>query len=85
MALSIRKQSVELKARALAARRGLTMTGAIEQALDHELARDEGEKEERRRRARAIVREIQDAVAALPDSGLTEDEIMGWDENGLPT
>lgn len=85
MALSIRKQSVELKARALADRRGLTMTGAIEEALDNELARDEGEKEERRRRARAIVREIQEAVAAMPDSGLTEDEIMGWDENGLPT
>ena len=85
MAMSIRKQSVEAKARTLADRRGITMTGAIEQALDNEIARDEDVKEERRRRMRAAVREIQDRVAALPDSGLTEDEIMGWDENGLPT
>lgn len=85
MALSIRKQSVELKARTLADRRGMTMTGVIEQALDNELLRDDEAKEERRRRAWAVVREVQDAVAAMPDNGLTEDQIMGWDENGLPT
>ncbi len=85
MALSIRKQSVETKVRYLAGRRGLTMTGAIEQALDNELARDEARKEAEFQDAWAIVREAQAAYAAAPSTGLTEQDIMGWDENGLPT
>jgi len=85
MALSIRKQSVETKARTLANLRGVTMTTAIEQALDNALARDEACIEEELRVARLIVREAQQAYAAAPVSGLTEQELMGWDENGLPT
>ncbi len=85
MALSIRKQSVETKARALADRRGISMTGAIELALDRELAREDAERETEFQRVWAEVRRIQDAYAALPSSGLTEQDIMGWDENGLPT
>ena len=85
MALSIRKQSVEHKARALANRRGLTMTGAIEQALDNELARDETTKEREFQEALAKLRKVQASYAANPRSGLTEQDIMGWDENGLPT
>jgi antitoxin VapB len=85
MALSIRKQSVETKARALASRRGLTMTGVIEQALDNEIARDAAIKEAEFAEAWSIVREAQAAYAAAPSTGLTEQDIMGWDENGLPT
>ena len=85
MALSIRKQSVETKARQLAVRRGLSMTGAIEQALDNELARDEHNKEAEFERVWQGVREIQVAYAAARPNGLTEQDIMGWDEDGLPT
>jgi antitoxin VapB len=85
MAISIRKQSVESNARALADRRGVSMTGAIELALDNELARDAATKEAEFEEAWAIVREAQAAYAAAPSTGLTEQDIMGWDENGLPT
>lgn len=85
MALSIRKQSVETKARQLAVRRGLSMTGAIEQALDNELARDEQNKEAEFERVWQGVREIQAAYAAAGNNGLTEQDIMGWDDDGLPT
>ena len=85
MALSIRKQSVETKARQVAARHGLTMTGAIERALDNEIARDEERKEAEFQEALVIVRAAQLAYAAAGDNGLTEQDIMGWDENGLPT
>jgi antitoxin VapB len=85
MALSIRKQSVETKARYLASRRGISMTGAIEQALDNEIAKDEEDKDAEFERVWKQVREIQKAYAAAGWNGLTEQDIMGWDENGLPT
>ncbi len=85
MALSIRKPSVEIKARYLANRRGLTMTGAIEQALDNEIDRDAAVKEAEFQAVWAELRTIQDAYAAAKPTGLTEQDIMGWDENGQPT
>ena len=85
MALSIRKQSVETKARQVAARHGLTMTGAIERALDNEIARDEADFETELQETIAMLRENSRAYMAAPSTGLTEQDIMGWDENGLPT
>ena len=83
--MSIRKQSVETKARQVAARHGLTMTDAIERALDNELARDEARKEAEFQEAMRIVRAANEAYLAAGDNGLTEQDVMGWDENGLPT
>lgn len=85
MALSIRKHSVEVKARELATRCGTTMTGAIEQALDAELSRRREFDEAEFERAWGDIRQIQKAYAALGSSGLSEQDIMGWDKNGLPT
>jgi antitoxin VapB len=85
MALSIRKQSVETKARQVAARHGLTMTGAIERALDNEIAREDDDDEAEFQKTLAELKEISRAYLAHPPSGLTEQDIMGWDENGLPT
>ena len=85
VAISIRKQSVETKARHVAMRRGLSMTGAIELALDNEIARDKQAKEADFQRALADLREISRSYMSKPSSGLTEQEIMGWDEGGLPT
>lgn len=85
MAFSIRSARVEEKARAYAAQEGTTLTGALEKALDKVLEkpvkRDKRSFEERY----AEIQKIQRDYAALGDSGLTEQDIMGWDENGLPT
>ncbi len=85
MAISIRKQSVETKARHVAMRRGLSMTGAIELALDNEIARDKDAKEAEFQRAWADLQAISRSYMSKPSSGLTEQDIMGWDEDGLPT
>jgi antitoxin VapB len=85
MAISIRKQSVETKARHVAMRRGLTMTGAIELALDNEIARDKASKEAEFERVWTDLQEISRSYMAKPATGLTEQDIMGWDENGLPS
>ena len=85
MAFSIRSSRVEEKARAYAARTGTTLTGALERALDTAMTRDEIDHEAAFQAWVAPIRAMQAEVAKLPDSGLTEDEIMGWDENGLPT
>jgi hypothetical protein len=85
LAFSIRSARVEEKARAYAARQHTTLTGALEKALDEALARDAADREAAFQAWYRPIRELQAAVALIPDSGLTEDEIMGWDENGLPT
>lgn len=85
MAFSVRNMRVEEKARAYAARTGTTLTGALDRALDKAMAQEETEREMTFEEWIAPIRAMQAEVAKLPDSGLTEDEIMGWDENGLPT
>ena len=81
MAFSVRNVRVEEKARAYAARHGTTLTGALDRALDQAMSQDEAAFEA----WVAPIRAMQAEVAKVRDSGLTEDEIMGWDENGLPS
>lgn len=81
----MRAKDVEDDARTLARRRRTSVTGALRIALKNELARDGDAEKESYAAFKARIRAIQDRVALIPDSGLTEDEIMGWDENGLPT
>lgn len=85
MAFSVRNMKVEEKARAYAARTGTTLTGALDRALDKAMAQEEIDREAAFQEWVAPIRAMQAEVAKLPRSGLTEDEIMGWDENGLPT
>ena len=85
MAITIRNPAVEAKARAYASQTGTTLTGALERALDKAMAEEALDQEAAFEAWYAPIREIQARVALLPDTGLTEDEIMGWDENGLPT
>jgi antitoxin VapB len=83
MALSIKNQEAERLARLVAKQTGESLTGAIEQALRERLERLQ-------RKQRAPVRierllEIANRVAALPRlDKRTADEILGYDENGLP-
>ena len=86
MALSIRDPETDRLAREVSRRTGETMTQAIRIALAERLDRldrsREAEIERRRRAIDAIVAQAH-KLPILDDR--TEDEILGYDENGLPT
>jgi len=84
MGINIKHDAYERAIRELAANRGLSLTDAIGMAVCNELERDR----EAERKADFIrqVREAQAIYAAaqiLDDR--TPDEIIGYDEYGLPT
>ncbi len=56
-----------------------TVTQALEQRLDRIRASEE------RPGVAAALMELGRRYSALPDSGLSEDQILSYDENGLPT
>jgi len=83
MALSIKSIETERLAREVAAKTGESLTSAIQKALEERLSRL---KQERRSQIVASqLEEILRRVDRLPvlDSR-TPDEILGYDENGLP-
>jgi len=72
-------------ARELAATTGETITNAVIVAMRERLAREE-RKRESKRLLLADIMAIAHHCASLPVlDDRTEDEIMGCDENGLPT
>ena len=86
MGLSIKNFEVERMVREIATTRGVSMTEALRQVLAEEVDRQraarEAEVEEKVRK----VREIAARIAAMPDvSDLTDDEILGYDEDGIPS
>lgn len=85
MAFSIRSSRVEEKARAYAAQQRTTLTGALEKALDKAIEEDAQDREAAFQEWYRPIREAQKAYAELPKNGLTEQDIMGWDEHGVPT
>jgi antitoxin VapB len=83
MALSIKSIEVEKLAREISAKTGESLTGAIQQALAERL-----ERLKRLHRGKIVLSQLQeilDRVDRLPvlDSR-TPDEIIGYDEHGLP-
>lgn len=83
MGLSIKNAEVEGMVREIAARRGVGMTEALRQVLAEEVERQQAAAEAE---VEAKVREIARRIAAMPDvSTLTDDEILGYDENGVPS
>jgi antitoxin VapB len=86
MALSIRDPETDRLARELARLTGESMTGAIRAALEERLARERRRREadiERRRRA---INAIVERFASLPVlDDRPDEEILGYDENGLPS
>jgi antitoxin VapB len=83
MALSLKDPEADRLAREVADRTGETLTGAIVVALRERLARLRGRP--RRRPLRDDLREIGRRCAALPTlDERTEDEILGYDQRGLP-
>ena len=82
MALSIKDPETDRLARELAAITGESLTDAIRQALRDRLARTARRPQ---RGIRAEVRRIQERVARLPVlDNRTPDEIVGYDEHGVP-
>lgn len=83
MALSIKNPEAERLARLVAEQTGESLTGAIEQAL-----RERWERLQRKPKEPVLVEhllEIANRVAALPVlDNRSDDEILGYDENGLP-
>ncbi|WP_293874273.1 MULTISPECIES: type II toxin-antitoxin system VapB family antitoxin [unclassified Sphingomonas] len=84
MGINIKHDAYEQAIRELAASRGLSLTDAIGMAVCNELQRDR--EAERKAGFMARVREAQAIFAAAPMiDPRTPDEILGYDENGLPT
>ena len=83
MALSIKHPQADLMARELARTTGETLTEAIVNALRERLTRLKGQR--RTLRLRDEIRAIRERCASLPvlDSR-SADEILGYDEHGLP-
>ena len=85
MPLSIKSPEADQLARQLATATGESITTAIIVALRERLAREE-RKRENKRLLLADIMAIAEHCASLPVlDNRTEDEIMGWDENGLPS
>ena len=83
MALSVKDPEADRLAREVAARTGETLTTAVVVALRERLARLRGRP--RRRRLRDELREIGRRCAQLPTlDDRTADEILAYDERGLP-
>jgi len=83
MAISIKSMEVERLAREIAAKTGESMTGAILTALQERLDRLKNQ-----RRAKILTSQLDDIlrrVDAMPALDTRpEDEILGYDDDGLP-
>ncbi len=85
MALSIKNPETERLARELARVTGESLTEAVTKALRDRLVREAGHKGAREQ-IRAEIRRIQQEFQSLPVlDHRTPDEIIGYDEYGLPS
>lgn len=83
MALNIKNPEAERLARELAEATGENITRAVTQALRERLIRKTGRVPDVT--LREDIRRIQERVASLPVlDDRTPDEIVGYDEHGLP-
>jgi antitoxin VapB len=81
MALSIKDEETDRLARALAAATGESLTEAIRRAVCERLERETA----RTRRVSAEVRHIQERLARLAvRDHRSADELLGYDDHGLP-
>jgi antitoxin VapB len=83
MALSIKSIQAEELARKIAAETGESLTGAIQKALEERLERIKKSQQNRALASQldAILRRVDE----MPDlDSRTPDEIIGYDEDGLP-
>ncbi len=84
MALNIKNPEAHRLAQALAEATGESLTQAVTVALRERLA--SVERETLPAGVEAAISELQDFVEALPDRDCrSADEILGYDEHGLPS
>jgi antitoxin VapB len=85
MAISIKSPEADRLARDLAALTGESITVAIVVAMRERLKHEERKRQNKSALLEEI-RAISHHCASLPVLDTrTDDEIMGWDENGLPS
>jgi len=85
MAISIKSPEADRLARDLAALTGESITVAIVVAIRERLKHEERKRQNKSALLEEI-RAISHHCASLPVLDTrTDDEIMGWDENGLPS
>jgi antitoxin VapB len=85
MPLSIKAPEADQLARKLAATTGETITEAVIVSMRERLAREERKRDSQQQLIQDLM-VIAHHCASLPVlDDRTEDEIMGWDENGLPS
>jgi antitoxin VapB len=86
MALSIRDPETDRLARELAALTGESMTKAIRVSLEERIARERRQRKADIENRRAAINAIVERFSKLPIlDDRSEDEILGYDEHGLPT
>jgi antitoxin VapB len=82
MALSIKSEEADRLARELAAETGETLTDAVETALRERLNREHAKRGDS---MRARLARLAADVAAMPVADArTPEEIVGYDDSGLP-
>jgi antitoxin VapB len=83
MALSIKSQETERLAREIAAKTGESLTGAIQTALEERL-----ERLKYQRRSKILATQLEDILRRVDQLPILDsrpaDEIVGYDEQGLP-
>jgi len=83
MPLSIKSVDVERMAREIAAKTGESLTGAIQKALEERLARLK-----QQRRGHLVADQIEEILRRVDQLPVRDsrrpDEILGYDEHGLP-
>ncbi|MGA2851314.1 MAG: type II toxin-antitoxin system VapB family antitoxin [Terracidiphilus sp.] len=85
MPLSIKAPEADRLARELADTTGETITDAVIVAMRERLEREKRKRESKEQLIEDLMA-IANHCASLPVlDDRTEDEIMGWDENGLPS
>ena len=84
MGIFIKKPDAEAKIRELAERTGESLTDAVERAVEEKLQRL-GPKKKKGRIDRKKLAELLAYFGSLPvDDPRSADEIIGYDEHGLP-
>ena len=85
MGILVKNAETEKKIRKLARRTGETLTGAIDRAVDDRLAKLGPAQPKRGRIDRKKVAELLAYFDSLPvDDPRAPDEIIGYDEHGVP-
>ena len=83
MAISIKSLETERLARELASRTGESLTGAIQKSLEERL-----ERLKQQRRSPLLLTQLEDILRRVDQLPIldsrTPDEIVGYDEHGLP-